>query len=108
MKKLFISLFTVASLTAAGFPQMMGGMHGKEGSAHMDIGMMMYMMQDPEVMKMIMEHRRKCMRELMEKLAKRPATVKRMMNMILMHPETAKEVLESDPELREKFEELLR
>ncbi len=82
---------------------MMGGMMGMGG-----MGMMGMMMQDPETMKIIREHRRKCMRELMKKLAKRTPAVERMMHMMLMHPEAVREVLRKNPELKKKMKELLK
>ncbi len=110
MKRLFllsIALFTLSAISFSGM-----GMHGKEGGkgghGHMHMGMMgMMMMDDPEVRRIIREHRKKCMKELMEKLSTHPAVVERMVKMLLAHPETAREVLKNNPELKEQLEELL-
>jgi hypothetical protein len=105
MKRLILA--AVLSFSFAGYPHMMGEMKGgKEG--HGSMGMMMMMMQDPELRKIIMEHRRKCMRELMEKISARPSFQERLIRMLLKHPDAAKQVLEENPDLKKGLEELLK
>jgi hypothetical protein len=140
MKKLILSALAVSILSATGFSQMMEDMHedsmaGQGGMQPygyyipqpmmmpmmmmpmmmgMSGGMMgmggMGMMQDPEIMKIIQEHRMKCRKELMKKLAKRGSSsmAERMLRMMTMHPEAFKEALRKNPQLKKKLEELLK
>jgi len=101
--KLVVSFLIVSSVV---YPHMGESHSGGKGDAPM--GMMKFMMQDPELRKIIREHRKKCMQELMEKLHSRPAFQEKMIRMILRHPEAARKALENNPELRERLKELLR
>ncbi len=107
MKKFFIALGFLTLFGSAGFPQMMGSMHkGEKPHSHMP--MMMYMMKDPELKRIIQEHRKKCMQELMVKLYQNPKVMEKLINTIINNPETAKKVLENNPQLKKQLEELLR
>ncbi len=97
-------------------PQMqgMGSMHGGMGmqmGMGMDMSMMpmmKMMMQDPELRKIIMEHRRQCRQELMRKLASNPKAVEKMLMMMAHNEEAVKKVLKKNPTLKKKLEGLLK
>jgi len=104
MKGLLLTAATAVVLSGAAFSHMMMHPHGYHPMMGMG-GMMM--MHDPETQKIIKEHMIKCRKELMKKLAARPSTMERMLHMMIMHPESFKEVIKKNPELRDKLRELL-
>jgi len=112
MKRLIFISASFLMLSAAAFPHMSGmgeeGHAGGKKASHGHMGMMMFMMQDPEIRKIVREHRKKCMRELMEKLTATPSVQKRLINMMLSNPEAVREVLKNNPELKRRLEELLK
>ena len=64
---------------------------------------------DPETMKIVREHMMKCRKELMQKLSKRhDLMAERMLRMMTMHPESFKQVLKRNPELKRKLKEMLK
>ncbi|MDQ7039264.1 MAG: hypothetical protein Q9N26_08765 [Aquificota bacterium] len=120
MKKMLLGTFTAFLLSVPAFSQMMGGQMGPmmmmpygyymPMMPMMMMPMMggMMMMQDPETMKIIREHQMQCKRELMRKLATRPAFIEKMIHILVMNPDAVKRTLEKNPELKEKMRELLR
>ena len=108
MKKLLTAVASFLLISSVGYPHMGESHDGEKGDSGAHMGMMKFMMHDPELRKIIREHRKKCMQELMEKLHSRPAFQERMIRMILKHPEAARKALENNPELRKRLEELLR
>jgi len=129
MRRTLLTGLTAVLLSVPAFSQMMGGMHGgmggQMGPMMMPYGyympmmpMMMMpmmggmmggmMMHDPEVMKIVREHQMQCKRELMKKLATRPAFIEKMIHILVMNPEAVKKTLEKNPKLRGKLQELLK
>ncbi len=91
---------------------MMGrGMMGRGMNMGMDMSMvpmMRMMMQDPELRKIIMEHKKQCRQELMKKLAANPKAVEKMLMMMAHNKEAVKEVLKKNPQLKKQLEEMLK
>ena len=83
---------------------MMGG-HGSMGP----MGMLKHqIMSDPKLMKLVREHQKKCKQELMKKLSKHPSFIEKLLKVIAMNPDSAREILKKNPELKKKLERVLK
>ncbi|MEJ5338461.1 MAG: hypothetical protein ACK42C_02415 [Aquificaceae bacterium] len=71
-------------------------------------GMMMHMMDDPEMQRMMMEHMHRCSEQMMEMMMKSPSSMERMMKMMLQHRETMRKVFENNPDMKRRMEEFLK
>ncbi len=104
MKRLLLFALSTAVFSIPSFSH---EVHGEKSTQPMG---MMVMPHDPETMKLIQEHKKKCKKELMQKLAQKrsKAMAEHMLRMMAMHPEAFKKVIQENPQLKEKLRELVQ